>query len=423
VNIKGYGLIVLCVCLVCAGRLAAKELPTAKPEDVGMSSAKLQKATAAVRKLIKDGKVAGAITLVARHGKIVFFEAEGVRDVATGKPMEKDTVCRFYSMTKPVTTVAAMILWEKGRFQVDDPVSKYLPEFKGVKLYVSGKGDDMKLAAPRREMTVRDLMRHTSGLTYGFANTPVDQLYQKKRLLDGDASLEKVVENLAKLPLAYQPGTRFNYSVSTDVLGRLVEVLSRKSLDEFFQEHIFKPLDMKDTGFSVPEKSKGRFAATHGRIKGKLGVTDDPAKSKFLKKPAMLSGGGGLVSTARDYARFCQMVLNGGQLDGKRILKEKTVREMTKNQLPAEAMPLTLFARREGVGFGLGFSVRVAADKSDPASRVGEYGWGGAASTHFWISPKDDLFVIAIQQFMPFDPILEVKLKPIIYGAIEDSKK
>jgi len=421
-----YALVVCWIGLVAAVPLAAAELPTAKPEEVGLSSAKLRQAHAAVRQLIKDRQVAGAITLVARHGKIAFFEAQGVRDVATGKPMTKDTICRFYSMTKPVTTVAAMMLWEEGRFKLDDPLSKYLPEFKEVKVYDSGKGDDMKLVAARRPVTVRDLMRHTSGLTYGvFSNSPVDELYRKNQVFGPNNTLPAMVEKLGRLPLLYQPGTRFHYGVSTDVLGRLVEVLSKKSLDEFFQERIFKPLDMKDTGFSVPADKQDRFAATHGRKdKGQLIVTDAPAKSSFLKKPVFLSGGGGLVSTARDYARFCQMLLGGGQLDGRRILKAKTVALMTKNQLPDEAMPLTILGvRREGVGFGLGFSVRVAASKTDPGSRVGEYGWGGAASTHFWISPKEDLFVIALQQFMPFDTTLQTKLKPLIAAAIQDARQ
>src|SRR5438270_7890686 len=214
--------------LVVAGTLRAGELPTAKPEDVGLSSKKLQKAHAAVAQLIKDHQVAGAITLVARHGKIVFFEAQGVRDIATGKPMEKDTICRFYSMTKPVTTVAAMILWEEGRFQLDDPVSKYLPEFKGVKVFTGGTADSPELADPSREMTVRDLMRHTAGLTYGFfSQLPVDTLYLKNKILEPGASLQTMIERLGGLPLAYQPGTRFHYSVATDVLGRLVEVVSK----------------------------------------------------------------------------------------------------------------------------------------------------------------------------------------------------
>jgi CubicO group peptidase (beta-lactamase class C family) len=415
-------LLAVCAVLLLPTILLAGELPTAKAEDVGLSSEKLEQARAVVHKVIKDGEVAGAIILVARHGKIVFFEAQGIRDVATGKPMEKDTICRFYSMSKPVTSVAALILWEEGRFKLDDPVSKYLPEFKGVKVFTGGTADSPKLADPRREMTVRDLMRHTAGLTYGFfSELPVDTLYLKNKILEPDASLQTMIERLGKLPLAYQPGTHFHYSVATDVLGRLVEVVSKKSLDEFLQERLFKPLDMKDTGFFVPEDRRDRLAASHGKnAVGKLIVSDDPAKSGFLKKPTLLMGGGGLVSTARDYARFCQMLLNSGQLDGQRVLKAETVRLMTSNQLPPEAMPLSIMGvQREGVGYGLGFSVRVAASQTEP---VGEFGWGGAASTHFWISPKDDLFVIALQQLQPLNPVL-LRLKPIIYEALEDPKK
>jgi CubicO group peptidase (beta-lactamase class C family) len=418
VNSKSYALIVSCIVLVWVGTLAAAEMPTAKPEDVGLSSAKLGKVSAAVRQLVNDGKVPGAIVLVARHGKIALFEAQGARDVASGKPMEKDTILRVYSMTKPITTVAAMILYDKGRFQLDDPVSKYLPELKEVKVYAGGKGDDLKLVAPKREMTIRDLMRHTSGLTYGMSATPVDQLYRKHKVLAPGDTLEKTVTKLGKLPLLYQPGTRFEYGVSTDVLGRLVEVVSKKNLADFMQEHIFAPLDMKDTGYYVPEKKQKRFGALHGRNpKGKLIVTGPPA----LPLPF---GGHGLVSTARDYARFCQMMLNKGELDGKRILKEKTVALMTKNQVPDEAMPITLVTTRlEGVGFGLGFAVRVAADKKSPGFRVGQYGWGGAANTTFWISPKDDLLVVALQQFMPGDGTLELRLRRLIQAAIEEPKK
>ena len=375
-------LLAVCAALLLPATLPAGELPTAKPEDVGLSSEKLQQARAAVRKLIKDGEVAGAIILVARHGKVVFLEAQGVRDLATGKPMEKDTICRFYSMSKPVTTVAAMILWEEGRFKLDDPVSKYLPEFKGVKVFTGGTADSPQLADPQREMTVRDLMRHTAGLTYGFfGDLPADTLYRKSKILEPGASLQTMVERLGKIPLAHQPGTRFHYSVATDVLGRLVEVVSEKSLDEFLRGRIFEPLDMKDTGFFVPEDRRDRLAASHGKNAA-------------------------------------------GELDGRRVLKAETVRLMTSNQLPAEAMPLSILgARREGVGFGLGFSVRVTASQTEPADRVGEFGWGGAASTHFWISPKDDLFVIALQQFQPFNPVLEQRLKPIIYEALTDPKK
>jgi CubicO group peptidase (beta-lactamase class C family) len=258
-------------------------------------------------------------------------------------------------------------------------------------------------------------------LTYGFfGDSPVDRLYRKEQVLDNSGTLRTMVEKLGKIPLVDQPGIHFHYSVSADVLGRLVEVLAKKHLDEFFRERIFGPLDMKDTGFYVPESSVKRFGAVHGKKGNKLVVTEAPMGSRFLKKPALLSGGGGLVSTARDYARFCQMLLNGGRLDEGRILKEKTVQLMTTNQLPPSAMPLF---GQAGMGFGLGFSVWVDPGKATRGSHAGEYGWGGAASTYFSIAPKDDLFVIVLQQFMPFQTELETRLKPLIYGALEKAKE
>jgi len=406
--------------------LAAGEIPAAKPGEVGLSAAGLEKARAAVTDLIKNGRVAGAVVVVARHGKIVLFDAQGVRDVDTGKPMEKDTLFRFYSMTKPVTTVAAMILFEKGQFQLDDPVSNYLPQLKGVKVHAGGEGGELKLVAASREMTIRDLMCHTSGLTYaGFVKSPVADLYLEHKVLAPADTLEKTVEKLGKLPLVQQPGSRFHYSVSTDVLSRVVEVVSKTGLADFAREHIFEPLEMKDTAYYVPETKRERFGATHGRDpNGKLIVTDPPTKSPYLNQSAPPFGGHGLVSTGRDYARFCQMLVNKGQLDGKRVLQDRSVELMTKNHLPDEAIPISVGPmRREGVGFGLGFSVRVATDEKSPGSPPGEFGWGGAASTHFWISPKDDLFVVALQQYMPFDTVLEAELKPLVYAAIEARKK
>lgn len=407
-----------CFLVIGPGLLVAGELPSAKPDEVGLSSAALDKASAAVRQFVKDGKVAGAVVLVARHGKVAFVEAQGVRDVTTGKPMEKDSLFRIYSMTKPITTVAALILYDKGRFQLDDPVAKYLPELKGLKVHAGGKGDDLKLVAPQREVTIRDLMRHTAGLPYGaFGDTPVDALYRQHKILGPGDTLAKTVEKLGKLPLLHQPGTHFDYGVSLDVLARLVEVVSKQSFDAFLREQLFAPLDMKDTAYAVPEKQQDRLAAIHGRNpQGKLSLTAAPPLSQGP------FGGHGLISTARDYARFCQMLLNRGQLDGKRILQEKTVAQLLKNQLAAEAIPIGIGAMRfpANVGFGLGGAVKMAAD---PGSRVGEYSWGGAASTSFWISPQDDLFAVVLQQYMPFDPSLELTLRPLIYAAVAKPKK
>jgi CubicO group peptidase (beta-lactamase class C family) len=397
-----------------------QELPTAKPAEVGLSAEKLARVGSAVQALVADQKVAGAITMVARQGKIVYFEATGKRDIDADLPMERDTILRFYSMSKPVTSCAIMMLVEDGKIGLDDPVSKHLPEFKDTKVYVRVNGDGFETESAKREPTVRDLLRHTAGLTYGlFGNTPIDAKYNSVGVLTPTSTLTDMTKKLGALPLLYQPGTKWNYSVATDVLGRIVEVASSKSLDEFFAERIFRPLDMRDTGFFVPADKLARFAATHGISDAKLTVTDSPATSAFRNRPTLLSGGGGLVSTARDYMRFCQMVAAGGELNGKRLLRAETVQEMTKNQLPDEAFPIAFGPiQRPGVGFGLGFSVQVNRDPLS-ANRVGEFGWGGAASTHFWISPKDELVVIALQQFMPFSMRLEQAIKPIVYDAIE----
>ena len=398
---------------------AADELPMSPPEKVGLDGAKLDRAKAAVQAMVDKKEIAGAVVAVARHGKLARLDAVGRMDVEKDRAMRPDAIFRVYSMTKPITTVAAMILSEEGRLGLDDPVAKYLPEFRELRVHAGESGT----AEAKRAMTVRDLMRHTSGLTYGvFGETPVDRLYRDNKVMAPGDSLAELVAKLGKLPLLHQPGTRFHYSVSTDVLGRVVEVASGKPLDEFFAERIFKPLDMRDTGFSVPADKMDRFTTNYGPgEKGGLKATDAPATSRYRQKPKFLSGGGGLVSTARDYVRFCQMLAGEGALPGTRLLRPETVRAMTRNHLPDEAMPLGVGgAKRPGVGFGLGFSVRVAPDKSEPAGVVGEYGWGGAASTHFWISPKHNLVVVALQQYMPYNSRLENTLKPIIYEAVKE---
>jgi CubicO group peptidase (beta-lactamase class C family) len=399
----------------------AEELPSTSPEDVGMSSEKLARIKPAIQKLIDDQNVAGAITMVARRGKVVYFEAAGMRDIEAGKPMQRDTICRFFSMTKPVTSAAVMMLVEEGKVGLDDPVSKHVPELAGLKVIVKMNADGMETAQPRRDPTVRDLLRHTSGLTYGvFGITPVDQMYVKAQVLDPAKPLADMMKKLGEIPLLCEPGTKWNYSVSTDVLGRVVEVVAGRPLDEFFAERILRPLDMRDTGFYVPGEKLERFATTYGsKSGGGLRATDVPETSAFRSRPALLSGGGGLVSTARDYMRFCQMIAAGGQLNGQRLLEPETVRLMTTDQLPKEAFPIAFGPlERPGVGFGLGFAVQTGSDGE--SGRVSEYGWGGAASTHFWISPRDELVVIALQQFMPFTPRLEQTIKPLVYEAIAD---
>ena len=391
--------------------LRADELPTAQPAEVGMNADQLAKVDDTVLSLIEKKQIEGAGVLVARQGKIVHFKAYGLRDIATQSPMQTDTVVRIYSMTKPITTVAAMQLYDQGKFQLDDPISKFLPEFKDIQVYSSGSGKEMKTEPAKRPPTIADLMRHTAGLTYGiFGDTAIDKLYRKNGIPYNRRTLEAEVKKLATIPLAYQPGTQYRYSLAVDVLGRVVEVISGLPLDVYLQKHIFEPLAMTETDFFVNEGLNERFASVHGKDnEGQLTVQESAVGSKFLKKPLYFSGGGGLTSTLRDYARFCQMLLNKGELDGKRLLKESTVELMTQNQLPEG---VTMPGRR-GTGFGFGFSVRTAP------GHTGEYGWGGAASTHFWISPKDDLFVITFRQFMPYQGILEQALKPIIYDAIQ----
>jgi CubicO group peptidase (beta-lactamase class C family) len=394
----------------------AAELPEVKPSAVGMSAKTLAKVDTAVNALVAKKRLAGAIVIVARHGKIVLRKSYGQMDIAAKKPMRDDAIMRIYSMSKAITSVAALMLCEEGELDLNAPVSKYIPAFKGLKVF--RKAGNIK---PKREMIVRDLLRHTSGLTYGFfGNSAADAMYRKAKVMDRNSGLDVMCMKLGKIPLAYEPGKDWRYSVSVDVLGRVIEVVSKKSLDKFFAERIFKPLDMKDTGFFVPDSKLDRFAvnyATNGR--GTLTPKDAPATSRYRKSPAHLSGGGGLVSTARDYMRFTVMLTNGGRLGDTRLLKADTVKLMTTNQLPEGIGWIRLGYHRVGTGFGLGLSVRVKSSNIEKASKVGECGWGGAASTHFWISPADGLAVVTLEQTMPYSLLVERDIKGIIYDAIE----
>ncbi len=399
-------------------------LPTTEPAKVGMSQETLSKVPEALQKLVDDGKVAGAIVTVARKGQIVLNEAVGFADKEAKKPMATDSVVRIYSMTKPITSVGVMMLVEQGKVKLDDPVSKYIPELAGPQVYVSGEGDDVKLEPATREVSVRDLLRHTSGYTYGFfGNSYVDQQYRKAMILAPFADLAATVAKIGKQPLLHQPGTHFNYSVSTDVLGRLIEVASGQTLDKFFDENIFQPLKMEDSGFFVKPENHERFVNNYklDTDGSTLVVGDDAKVSPYLRQPKLFSGGGGGVSTAGDYIRFCQMLLNKGELDGVRLLKPETVEQMWQNQLPESAPDVVMQGlKRKGVGFGLGFSVVYAETSASSPVPIGELGWGGAASTHFWLSPKDDLAVVVMTQRQPFSFQAEAVVKPIVYQAIEN---
>ncbi len=399
--------------------VSAQELPSVRPEEVGLSSKKLEKVDKIAEGLVASNRLAGATVIILRHGRVAYFKAFGEMDRERKKPMRKNTIFRIYSMTKAITTAAALMLWEEKKFGLDDPLSKHLAGFKNPKVWTK-KG----IVPARREATVRDLMRHTAGMVYGQSgNTPVHQATGKACSFKNGFPMETLAtasRKVGSVPLLFQPGDDWVYGISIDILGRLVEVKSGMGLDRFFKERIFEPLDMKDTGFFVPGSKAERFAANYTTDgKGKLTLRDDPGKSPYLQDPVFLSGGGGLTSTTRDYARFLQMIANDGKLNDARLLKKKTVAMMIRNQVPPKAMPVAFGKdQRPGVGFGLGFSIRTANTSWDPAGRIGEYGWGGAASTHYWTSPRDKLVVVTMEQTMPYDFLLEFALKGVIYDAI-----
>jgi len=395
--------------------LLAKELPTAKPEEVGMSSAALARIDPAVEKLIQQKKLVGGSVLVLRQGKVVYQKQFGFASRAAKKPMAKDTIFRIYSMTKGITSAAALMLHDEGKLDLDDPISKHLPEFASLTVW-RGSAEPVEVSPPP---TVRDLLRHTAGFSYGWGGTPVDKLYQKVKPLDRNKTLAEMAKVVSDLPLLYQPGEKWIYGINTDILGRVVEAASGKKFATFLEERFFTPLGMPDTGFHVPAERADRLADVFAGKAGVLGTAEPAKGSPFLTPPAQQSGGGGLVSTITDYGRFLQMIANGGTFQGKTYLKKDTVKLMTTNQLPKEIPAITLGDTRHGTGFGLGFSVRTAIDKRwDRHARVGEFGWGGMASTHYWVSPDDELVVVTMEQTLPYNSHMETTLKPIIYEAL-----
>jgi len=405
----------------------------ARPEDVGLSSDRLARIDEHLRtRYIDPGKIAGALTLVCRRGEVAHFSPLGQMDLERQRPMREDTLFRIYSMSKPITSVALMTLYERAAFSLSDPVSRFIPEWKNLRVYEAGNHPAFLTSPCEREMTVRDLLTHTSGLTYGFMErTNVDAAYRKLGIGGAnteEGNLRDTIEKLATLPLEFSPGTAWNYSVATDVCGYLIEVISGKPLDQFFQEEIFGPLGMVDTGFTVPSEKLDRFATLYSRRRDKsLKIEDDPAESVYTGERAFLSGGGGLVSTASDYLRFCLMLRGGGELDGARILGRKTLEFMRQNHLPGGA-DLGTFATGmfseslyDGVGFGLGFSVELDPQASQLIDSPGQYAWGGAASTAFWVDPVEDLIVVFMTQFMPSRVFnFRGQLKQIVYGALLD---
>jgi CubicO group peptidase (beta-lactamase class C family) len=409
------------------------------PAEVGLSSERLARIRPAISKHIGDDKIAGAVTLVARRGRVVHLECVGLMDRESNKPMQLDTILRLYSMTKPITCVALMMLYEQGRFQLFDPVSKFIPAFSHLKVYEGGAGSDVKLVDLQRPVTIRDLLTHTSGLTYHFFEYGrVEEMYRERRVTSFKP-LSEFVTDLLELPLAFQPGANWRYSVAHDVVAHLIEIMSSRPFDVYLQESLFEPLGMVDTRFYVPAGKLDRFASMYGSVDidqsdttvikwfgdAEAGVNRrlaSPEDSLQSKRHNVLRGGVGLVSTASDYWRFCQMLLNKGRLNGKRFLSRKTVELMTTNHLPPELMPFEQGGIYfPGYGYGLGVDVLMDVGQCQSVGSEGAYSWGGAATTSFWIDPKEELIGIQMAQFQPsgFHPIGQ-DFKVMAYQSIVD---
>jgi CubicO group peptidase (beta-lactamase class C family) len=396
-----------------------RDLAAATPESVGVSSDRVRRIDAGMKKMVDEGQLAGVVTLLARHGKIVDFGAYGRKDIRTQAPVEKDSIFRIYSMTKPVTGAAMMMLYEEGRWRLDDPVSKYIPEFAKLKVHAGENPDGTpKLEDARRSMTMRELMTHTAGLGYVISNVnPVDRLYRQTGVLDPSKPLQNMIDGLAKLPLLAQPGTRWYYSIAVDVQGYLVEKFSGKTFDEFLRTRIFEPLGMKDTAFYVPAEKLSRLALVHAQDGGGRLMPPDASRGDPTVVPRGPSGGGGLFSTAPDYARFCEMLLEGGQFGGVRLLAPRTVEMMRTNHVTPEPLK----TMRAGTGWGLDFSVVMDAALAGEPVSDGTFSWYGIVGTWFWIDPVRDLaFIGMIQHQGPAAADVRSGSRNLVYQALID---
>lgn len=399
------------------------------PEQLGFSKERLARIKNWMQGYIDKAKLPGATTLVARHGEVVFSETLGYGDLEKKKPLTPDSILRFYSMTKPITAVAVMILYEHGLFQLDDPISAFIPAFKDMTIYRSGPAENPITEPATRPITIQNLMTHTSGLTYGIGNEGViPELYVKNQteFYPQDGPLELAVNRLAGIPLEFNPGSQWEYSVSFDVLGRLVEVVSGKALDVFFREKIFEPLGMIDTDFYVPKTKWDRFVSLYGNTpESTLSLLESPENSPLTGKVETFSGGGGLVSTLADYFCFTEMLRRKGELNNQQLLGRKTVDLMTCNHLPGDladmGQPTFCETTYEGIGFGLGMSVLLNPAKAKIVGSPGEYAWGGYASTAFWIDPVEDLTVIFLTQLIPSSTYpIRRELRVLTYQALID---
>ena len=414
----------------------AEKLLEAAPEDVGMSPAALANVARLVQRYVDLGRIPGGISVVVRRGKLVHFETYGSMDDEASKAMSPGAIFRIYSMTKPIASLGLMTLYEEGRFQLDDPASKYIPQFKDLRVMIAGgTADEYQTREPAREMTVRDLLMHTSGLVSPaggivVSTSAVAELYRRAGLSSsgGQGTLAETIDKLGELPLKCDPGSEWNYGISTDVVGHLCEVISGQRFDDFLQERILRPLGMVDSGFTVPAASLERFTANYRYVsEGRYELIDSPAESPYGRPRTYLSGAAGMVSTAADYLRFIKMLANRGTLDGTRIIGARTLQLMAMNHLldgrdlgsmnsqgPSETA-------REGIGFGLGFAVLLDPARAQIVGTPGEYYWGGAASTAFFVSPADDLAMLFLTQLMPSSSYpIRRELRQVIYGALED---
>lgn len=404
------------------------DLNDVAPAAAGFDARRLERISDHLnRNYVEPGKITGCQVAVARHGRLAYFRNFGSMDRERGTAMTDDTIFRIYSMTKPITSIALMQLYERGLFQLNDPVHRVIPSWREQKVYVSSEGENVELTPTATPMTFRHLLSHTAGLSYGATDHPVDKLYRAHRVRrDQGETLQSFVDKLAKVPLHFQPGQRWLYSYATDVCGHLVEALSGQRLDEYLEEHIFAPLGMGDTGFHVPAGKQARFAANYERAPDKsLKLLDDPARSPYLGKPTFFSGGGGLVGTTADYLKFCEMLRSRGRVGDVRIIGSRTLDLMTMNHLTGgdlSTMAVGAFSETayDGVGFGLGFAMTLN-EVASGAMGCGDYYWGGAASTIFWVDPREDLVVVFMAQLMPSATFnFRGQLKNIVYSAIED---
>lgn len=401
--------------------LQAGDLPRAKPEEVGLSSQRLAMITEVLKADVASKRIPGAVLLIARHGKLAYLESVGNLDPSTESPMTADAIFRIYSMSKPITTVAAMMLVEDGKLNLENPVSMYLPEFAkmmvGVEKPDAGGTPTLELVPARRPMSVYDLMRHTSGITYGFFGSGlVKKAYDEARLLQDDMISAEFSQRVAKLPLSYQPGTTWDYGHSTDILGRVVEVISGKSLFQFEKERLLDPLGMSDTSFVVTDPLKHARVAEPFADNRSLGRNAEFSNPRIAQK--FESGGGGMVSTASDYSRFLQMLLNGGSLDGKRFLAPRTVQLMTAEHAGTSSGIAPGMLANTGYGFGLGFAVRRATGEAPVPADPGEYNWSGAGGTTMWVNPKADLLMVFMVQTTKQNLRYRSLLRNMIYASV-----